>query len=213
METRRLPVFLLIDTSGSMRGEPIESVNTGLHSMLTYLRQDPFALESVYLSVITFDRDVKQIFELTELASVQLPRISTPDSGPTHLGAALELLCRRVDIEVRKNTEERKGDWMPLLFIMTDGSPSDVQKFHQQVLQIKSRHFGNIIACAAGPKAKDSFLKELTDTVVHLDTTDSASFQQFFKWVSSTVSVGNRSMGSNNEVAVPPPPPEVRIVC
>ena len=39
---RRLPVYLLIDTSGSMRGEPIESVKVGLEAMVSSLRQDPF---------------------------------------------------------------------------------------------------------------------------------------------------------------------------
>lgn len=212
MSTRRLPVYLLIDTSGSMKGEPIESVNTGLESMLTFLRQDPFALESVSLSIITFDREVKQILPLTELSAVQLPKIQTPESGPTHLGEALELLCQTVDQEVLHHSPEQKGDWMPLLFIMTDGSPSDIQKFREQVPEVKNRNFANIIACAAGPKAQDSFLLEITDSVVHLDTTDSATFQQFFKWVSSTVSAGNRSMGTTAEPVLPPPPPEIQIV-
>lgn len=210
--TRRLPVYLLIDTSGSMKGEPIESVNIGLQSMLTHLRQDPFALESVYLSIITFDREVTQILPLTELDAVQLPKITTPDSGPTHLGAALELLCQTVDREVIRTTAEQKGDWMPLLFIMTDGNPSDLQKFTQQLAEVKRRNFGNIVACAAGPKAKESYLQQLTPTVVHLDTTDSTTFQQFFKWVSSAVSVGNRSLGTASETLLPPPPPEVQVV-
>ena len=51
---RRLPIYLLIDSSGSMRGEPIQSVNVGLSAMLSALRQDPYALETVYLSIITF---------------------------------------------------------------------------------------------------------------------------------------------------------------
>ena len=54
--SRRLPVYLLIDTSGSMRGEPIESVKVGIEAMLSTLRTDPYALDTVSISIITFDR-------------------------------------------------------------------------------------------------------------------------------------------------------------
>ena len=58
---RRLPVYLLIDTSGSMKGEPIESVKVGIETMLNTLRKDPYALETVNISIITYDRDVNQL--------------------------------------------------------------------------------------------------------------------------------------------------------
>jgi uncharacterized protein YegL len=195
-----------------MKGEPIESVKVGLESMIASLRQDPFALESVYISIITFDREVKQILPLTELENLQLPEIVTPDSGPTHLGSALEVLCQKVDTEVQLSTPEKKGDWMPLLFIMTDGKPSDLQKYNQMIPEIKKRHFGSIIACAAGAKSDPKLLELLTNQVYSLDTADSATFRQFFKWVSASVSIGNRSIGASDEIQLPPPPPEVHTV-
>jgi uncharacterized protein YegL len=209
---RRLPVYLLLDTSGSMRGEPIESVKVGLESMVSSLRQDPFALESVHLSIITFDREVKVLVPLTELEVFQLPDIQVPDSGPTNLGEALELLVKRVNAEVIKSTPDRKGDWMPLLFIMTDGSPSDLMTFREAVPKVKALNFGNIVACAAGPKAKPDSLKDITDNIVSLDTTDANTFASFFKWVSASVSAGNKSLGTSQEASLPPPPPEVNVV-
>ena len=209
---RRLPVYLLLDTSGSMRGEPIAAVKVGVETMVASLRQDPFALESVHISIITFDKDVKQLLPLTELESLQIPDIQTPESGPTHLGAALQLLCQKVDAEVQLSTAERKGDWMPLLFIMTDGKPSDVQLYNQMIDEVKKRHFGSIIACAAGAKADTKPLELLTEQVYSLDTTDSATFRQFFKWVSDSVGVGNRSIGAADSILLPPPPPEVHTI-
>lgn len=209
---RRLPVYLLLDTSGSMQGEPIEAVNVGLQAMLSSLRQDPYALETVWLSLITFDREVTQLMPLTELEHFQLPIIRTPESGPTFTGKALELLCQCYDREVRLSTEDSKGDWMPLLFIMTDGSPSDIQDYRNIIPQIKKRPFANIIGCAAGAKAKIDELKEVALHVVSLDTMDSSGFKSFFKWVSDSIGVGNRSIGASDDIAVPPPPAEINFV-
>ena len=209
---RRLPVYLLIDTSGSMKGEPIESVKVGIESMIATLRQDPYALETVNISIITYDREVKVLLPLTPLEDLQLPDITTPDSGPTHTGAALEKLCGQLDAEVTLSTPDRKGDWMPLLFIMTDGHPSDIMLYNQIVPIVKKKKFASIIACAAGMKAKIEPLKQLTDQVYSLDTMDSTSFKKFFKWVSDLIEVGNKSVGATDELVLPPPPEEVNVI-
>ncbi|MDE5848865.1 MAG: VWA domain-containing protein [Muribaculaceae bacterium] len=209
---RRLPVYILIDTSGSMKGEPIESVKVGLEAMISSLRQDPFALESACISIITFDKDVKCILPLTPVEDLQLPEITTPDSGPTHTGAALKMLIQQVDKEVQLSTPDRKGDWMPLLFLLTDGKPSDIQEYNNILPEVKRRKFAGIVACAAGMKANPEPLKKLTDQVYTLDTLDSAGFKKFFKWVSDSIGVGNRSIGSPTDLELPPPPEEVNLI-
>ncbi len=209
---RRLPVYFLIDTSGSMYGEPIQALNNALSGMVNTLRADAQALDSLWISMITFDREVNEIVSLTELASFQLPEITCPQSGPTHTGQALHMLHEKVQTDVIKGNAQQKGDWKPLLFLFTDGKPSDLQLYREMVPKIKSLNFGAIVGCAAGHSANDVLLKELTPDVVHLDTADSTTLKQFFKWVSETIEQGNKSQGTGESVTLPPPPSEITMV-
>ncbi len=195
-----------------MRGERIEAVKNGLQVLVSKLRQDPFALESVWISIITFDRDVNTVLPLTELESLQLPEIVTPESGPTNTGAALALLVENARREIVRSSADVKGDWKPLLFLMTDGTPSDKEAYRQAVPKVKAINFASIVCCAAGEKADNDHLKELTDHVVHLDTADSATLMSFFKWVSDSIGIGNQSVGATEELVLPPPPEEVHVV-
>ncbi len=210
---RRLPVYLLLDTSGSMHGEPIEAVKNGVQILLSNLRQDPYALETAYLSVITFNETAKQVVPLTELPSFQAPVLNA--SGCTSLGDALSLLASSIEREVAKTTAEEKGDWKPLVFIMTDGEPTD--DWTKGLEALKKVRTGVVVACAAGPGADTSVLKKITEVVVSLDTADDATIKAFFKWVSASVSVGSQKVDQGQKEVIglsdlPAPPPEVNVV-
>ncbi|MBK9452273.1 MAG: VWA domain-containing protein [Bacteroidetes bacterium] len=210
---RKLPVYLLLDTSGSMFGEPIEAVKNGVQTLVAALRQDPYALETAYLSVITFDNGARQVVPLTELANFQMPNIQA--QGQTCMGDALKLLAQKVDTEVARTTAEVKGDWKPIVFMMTDGTPTD--DLAAGLAAIRSKKFGMIIACAAGANANVDSLRQITESIVSLDTADSSTISAFFKWVSASISTGSQKVeASGKEVAglqeLPPPPPEINIV-
>jgi len=212
MSIRRLPVYLVLDTSGSMRGEPIQALKVGVQALVSSLRQDPHALESVHISIITFDNTARVLSPLESLETFQTPLIECPQSGATMTGSALEMLCQCVDKDLRKNTATEKGDWRPIAFLMTDGSPSDTALYNRMAADVGKRPFASVIACAAGNKAKLDPLKKLTPNIYNLETMDGHSFAGLFQWVSSTVSSGNRSMGATSSIELPPPPPEIQIV-
>lgn len=210
--SRRLPIYLLIDSSGSMHGEPIQAVNVGISAMLSALRQDPFALETVHIAVITFDREVKELLPLTGIDTAQINDIELPRSGATHLGEGLDFVAQRVQTQVIKTTETTRGDYRPMLFVMTDGAPSDLMAFKEAIPKIKACHFSEIIACAVGPKANQTYLTQFADRVVSLETLDSAGFAQFFQWVSDSIAMGSQSAGVVEHDRLPPPPDELTIV-
>jgi uncharacterized protein YegL len=101
--TRRLLAYFLLDTSGSMNGEPIQALNNGFNGLISMLRADPQAMDSLHLSVITFT-EVKNIIPLIDLASFYPMEITCPDSGPTHTGAALEMVAELVQKDLVKGS-------------------------------------------------------------------------------------------------------------
>ena len=210
---RRLPVYLLLDTSGSMTGEPIEAVKNGVQMMVHSLRQNPQAIETAFVSIITFDSEAKQLIPLTDLASFQTVDIKA--AGTTALGAALSLLANKLENEVTKTTLEQKGDWKPIVFIMTDGVPTDDWQAGFQKLKAVKK--GLIVGCAAGNNADDKVLKEIADQVVRLSNTDADSIGKFFQWVSASIAttstkVEETGIDLTKKDQLPPPPSELVIV-
>jgi uncharacterized protein YegL len=215
MSNRRLPVYVLADCSGSMMGDPIESVKNGLRMLHANLLGDPSAVESAYLSIITFNSTAQQIIPLTEVAAFNPPDLAA--GGTTSLGGALRILSDCLASEVRKNTGEIKGDWKPLVFILTDGAPTDNWSPYADQIKHAKPSPANIIAVACGTDADPVPLKQITDTVLIMRDMSAESFKQFFKWVSASVAQTSASIGQSPEaavggVALPPPPPVITII-
>jgi hypothetical protein len=79
---RRLPVYLLVDTSGSMAGDPIKQVISQLRVMIEGLRNNPYALETAHLCLITFGSTAKVEVPLQPPRRSKSPPIWTPPDPP-----------------------------------------------------------------------------------------------------------------------------------
>ena len=205
---RHLPVYLLVDTSGSMMGEPITAVTNGIGMLAGALRADPQAMETAKLSVITFDDEARVVEPLAGIMEFQEPTLQA--TGSTMMGAGWSLVVDRVKAEVSLGSEGVKSDWRPLLFIMTDGVPSDNGEFERGVNRLSEVKFGQIVACAAGPHADEKVLERITkkENIFKLANADKAGFAAFFKFVSDSVQRTSKSVNPNAET-MPSPPPEL----
>lgn len=192
---RRLPIFFLLDVSESMLGEHLYRLEDGLLKIIDALRTDPHALETVWISVIAFAGKVRKLLPLTELTSVIAP--SLPVGGGTSFGRALNFLLDEIDATVRKNTSEVKGDWKPIIFVITDGKPTD--DVNPAVKRWKDHYAGHVtlIAISLGRNADLSLLNQLTDAdkVLTLDDNTEAGFRKFINWVTQSVQARSRSVG------------------
>ncbi len=212
MAIRRLPVYILADVSGSMQGTPIESVKSGIRQLHRDLMSDPQAIESAYLSVITFAESAQQVVALTEVAQFVPPDLVA--GGQTNLGDALRILLDSFDHEVVRTTPDQKGDWRPLVFLLTDGAPTDTD-WPTYAQQLRDRRPANIIAVACGDQADTNALKQITEIVIQMRDMSPDAFRAFFKFVSASVKQTSAKVGAVAEgagIQLPPPPPGITIV-
>jgi uncharacterized protein YegL len=195
---RRLPIYFLIDISESMVGEPIQQVEEGLATIIQALKTDPNAIETVWVSIIVFAGQPKTLVPLQEIISFYPPKF--PIGSGTSLSKGLGHLMFELRKNIVKTTAEQKGDWKPIVFLFTDGVPTDDSKSAITEWKQNWQRTANLVAVSFGNETDTALLAELTDNVLHFKNTDSSSYKQFFKWVTdsiktSSVSVENNSSG------------------
>jgi uncharacterized protein YegL len=197
-----------------MSGEPIEAVKNGVKTLHSALRKEPQAMEIAYISIITFDSDVRQVVPLTELMNFTPPNLNA--GGGTSLGEALDLLVKCAGREVVKTTPQAKGDWKPLVFLMTDGMPTD--DVNRALPAFKAYKWGVVVACAAGGQADTLVLQNIAgENVIKLATCDTKSIAAYFKYVSTSIAVSSKRLDAGgqeigNISELPPPPPEISLL-
>jgi uncharacterized protein YegL len=209
---RRLPIYILIDTSRSMRGEPIRAVNSGLQMLKDVLLKDPYAVETAFVSIIEYNTEPRQVVPLTEVICYDPPTLEA--GGWSAMGSALRLLDERLGQEILSNTDEQKGDYKCQIFLMSDGRPSDAWKM--AIKTLRKRHvatLGTIIALGCGPKADLEILSQVADIVLSTAQLTPEIIVSYFKWVSQAINVASKSASAaGGQINLPPPPPAFNII-
>ena len=193
---RRLPIYFLIDISESMVGEPIQQVEEGLATIIQALKSDPHALETVFVSIIVFAGQAKTLVPLQEIVSFYPPKF--PIGSGTSLGKGLGHLMHELRSNIIKTSYEVKGDWKPIVFLFTDGVPTDDCKKAIEEWKHSWKNAANLVAISFGNDVDTSILGALTDNVLNFENTNIQSYKEFFKWVTDSIRTSSISVESNS---------------
>lgn len=194
---RRLPVYFVLDCSESMAGEKIQKMESGVAYIIQQLKKDPQALETVYFSIITFAGISRTLSPLLEISYFYPPRL--PLGGGTSLGLALQNLMKDIDVNTVKTTFEKKGDWKPIVYLWTDGRPTDNV---DEAIQRWNKNYDSkvdLIAIGIGEQPDLAVLKRLTTTVLHFENSNSKDFNKFINWISTSISIQSKSIDKNTD--------------
>ncbi len=198
----RCPCLLLLDTSSSMAGRPIEELNTGLVAFKDELMADSLASKRVEVGIVTFGPALP-VTHFQTADTFQPPLLTA--GGDTPMGAAIELglaMVRDRKDEYRRNGVEYYRPWV---FLITDGAPTDTwtQAASQVHLAEESKTLQFFAVGVAG--ANFDILRQIaTREPVALN---GLRFRDMFQWLSNSLqSVSQSRVGEQVPLVNPTAP-------
>lgn len=196
----RCPVILLLDTSGSMSGQPIEELNRGLAAFKEDVLRDSQASLSIELAVVTFG-PVQLIQDFVTIDQFTPPLLKA--DGQTPMGEAIEHALHL--LEVRKMTYKQNGIlyYRPWVLLITDGAPSDSWQYAaQQVREAEANR--RLSFFTIGVKGADmNTLKQIAPPNRPPETLNGLNFSRLFIWLSTSMKrISSNKVGAS--VALPP---------
>ena len=162
---RKLILFFLIDTSGSMSGKKIQSVNDAIENVLPIIGEisDENPDAEINIAAMKFSTGVDWVYNEPKEAKDFIWQPVSPEAL-TSLGEACRELSRKLS---RTNgfmpTSTGSGYYAPAIILLSDGGPTDDFQGGLKVLKENS-WFKNAIkvAIAIGDDADEDVLKDFT---------------------------------------------------
>lgn len=198
----RCACLLLLDTSGSMSGEPIAALNDGLTAFQRELQDDPIASRRVECAIVTFGQGgVQVVQEFIPVESFEPPVLASGGGTPM-----AEAILAAFDLLSQRKTEYRENGiayYRPWIFLITDGEPTDSDRIPVAVERVQSEEANRGVAFFAigvGENVNYKTLAQFTDRVRKLS---GLRFQELFRWLSASQRRISTS-GVGDQIPLPP---------
>lgn len=196
----RCPVALVLDTSGSMGGQPIDELNAGIQLFIDEIKRDDLARWSVDLAVYTAGGSSDCIQEF--VAAEQIAGFAPLSAwGDTPLGSATRMALD--DLEARKKAYRDAGVpyYQPWLVLISDGAPTDEWEDAAQRASTLSAQ-RKLVSLPIGVQGADlDVLSQFScKPAVALD---GLKFRELFQWLSASMARVSASTSSDASVQLP----------
>ena len=191
----RIPICIALNTSGSMDGKKIDELNRGVNIFLKTIFEDEITRYSADIAILTFGGTVEKVLDFGAVEDIKLPKFLA--RGGTPMGeAVLEALDM---LEDRKKQYQKNAVtyWQPWLVLMTDGAatdgehaiPNKVAMAAEKTCDLVKNKKLTLFSIIIEPGTSD----ELEKFCGKLAPLDGVKFEEFFVWLSQSVSVVSES--------------------
>jgi uncharacterized protein YegL len=186
MARREMHFIWILDCSGSMQGQKIQSLNTAIHEVIPRMREaaafNPGA--QVLVRAVTFSKGAQwHVLEPTPLERFEWTDVAA--GGPTEMGAALTMIA-----EAMRTPPMPASGLPPVLVLVTDGKPTD--DFNAGLKALLKEPWGQKAIrqpIAIGGDADLGVLRKFSSSeeIEPLDAYHSAALVERIRWVSTVI--------------------------
>lgn len=206
---------LLVDTSGSMMGEPIRKVNDGINKMIRELANNECAKNVVEISIIEFNTEVNVVRDFQPVPLCQ--EVNLQAHGWTNMGDGIITAIDNLKARIRTYGEKATPVKKPWIFMLTDGYPESDDNFKtiESMNKAKSRlteeknknnEKGKLIFWGVGTENADFSLLEEISTPGCWGKLDESNLYELFDWITKSMITISEAAPTAESVNVTPPP-------
>lgn len=205
-----MAVLLLLDTSGSMNGKPLEELMEGYNQFVKQTSMDELAMKRVDIAAMQFGNGVRTVQDFIPLSkAVEMSAPTLTADGQTPMGEAIEKGVQMVRDRCRVYDETGIPHYKPWIFMITDGEPTD-DISNAKTLIRQREDTGRLKFFSVGVNgANTTILSSLSKRTIQ--ATEKDQFKDIFNWISKSMSIISASSVEENP-QLPELPENFRVV-
>ena len=196
----RCACVLLLDTSGSMYGPPIQALNMGVSAFKDELEGDPLASLRVETAIVSFDSSVELVQNFATVDSLTIPELQP--GGGTAMSSGVNFAIDRVEERKQSYREAGISYYRPWIVLITDGASGEpMDAASERVRQAEEAK--QLAFFAVGVEGAD--MAELNRLAPRgAMPLNGLAFKEFFVWLSSSMTRVSSSR-VDDEISLPDP--------